>query len=302
MNAPLVSGGANSVVARPVTLQDLLGKFPSSQFLAEYLHRLPLALSSAGRPISHLGTWLTVESLVTTSSADVMIVRSGQLYPRERPVDVATVKELSENGYTIVIRHAELHLSQIANLAKIFSNTFRAAVDVQVFATPPDSFGFSWHYDAEDVFIFQCAGEKEYWLRKNTVNPWPLEETLPKDMRYERETMPLLRVVLQPGDLLYIPCGYWHKAKTTRCAGIAISLAVGVMSRSAADIINLLRNELLKSLVWRQRLPVTNDSEPNDSARVRETTQHILGQLAADLSSTLNSSKFFERIIEEFRL
>ncbi len=77
----------------------------------------------------------------------------------------------------------------------------------------PGTPGFSWHYDAEDVFIIQTAGEKEYSLRKNTVNPWPLEETLPADMQYERELMPLMRVLLRGGDLLYIPCGYWHKAE-----------------------------------------------------------------------------------------
>jgi ribosomal protein L16 Arg81 hydroxylase len=209
---------------------------------------------------------------------------------------------LSADGYTIVIRHCELHDPRIAGLAKIFSETFRAPVDVHVYATPPGSFGFSWHYDAEDVFIFQCAGEKEYWLRKNTVNPWPLEETLPTDMRYEREIMPLMRVILRAGDLLYIPCGYWHRAQTTTCAETAISLAVGVMSRSAIDVFDLLRKEVLHSLVWRQRLPIPDESRSDDSDPTLDTLRHVLEQLAADASSTLKSKSFLNHVQEVFKI
>src|SRR5690606_27495317 len=114
---------------------------------------------------------------------------------------------------------------------------------------PPGRFGFGWHYDAEEVFILQTVGQKEYSLRKNTVNPWPLEETLPQGMRYEREVMPLMRCLLQAGDWLYLPSGYWHKAEARE---LSLSLAVGVMAPAAISILDRLREELLQSLVWRQ--------------------------------------------------
>ena len=41
--------------------------------------------------------------------------------------------------------------------------------------------------------LCSASGRKTYSLRKNTVNPWPLEETLPADMKYEREIMPLMQ-------------------------------------------------------------------------------------------------------------
>ena len=31
-------------------------------------------------------------------------------------------------------------------------------------------YGFSWHYDFEDVFIAQTDGAKEYFFRENTVD------------------------------------------------------------------------------------------------------------------------------------
>jgi hypothetical protein len=165
------------------------------------------------------------------------------------------------------------------------------------------------------VFIIQTAGEKEYSLRKNTVNPWPLEETLPDDMRYEREQTPLMRVRLRAGDLLYIPCGWWHKAEARGWrlgAGdleskhpspqtlapspheTAISLAIGVMSRSAMDVYDFVRKRLVDSLVWRQRLPLPGSALSREE--LEATYAHVFKQLASDLARTFADP----RLVGEF--
>lgn len=98
-----------------------------------------------------------------------------------------------------------------------------------------------------------------------------------------------MRVSLEAGDMLYIPCGYWHRAQAVESNENAISLAVGVMSRSAMDLFDFLRDDLRHSLVWRQRLPVSDDS----AAR-----QHLVAQLSADLSRTLRDPAFLTRAFE----
>lgn len=72
-----------------------------------------------------------------------------------------------------------------------------------------------------------------YELRKNTVNPLPLEETTPEDMHYEREIMPLWKCTLSPGDWLYIPSGYWHRAKAVTSS---TSIALGVKPVTGIDV------------------------------------------------------------------
>jgi len=117
-------------------------------------------------------------------------------------------------------------------------------------------------------------------------------------MRYEREQMPLMRVLLRAGDLLYIPCGYWHRAQATECSDVAISLAVGVMSPSAVDIFDLLREEILESLAWRQRLPLPGTGPSAEMNGANEAYQHLLKQLATDISQTLTSREFLSRVLE----
>jgi 50S ribosomal protein L16 3-hydroxylase len=283
----------------PINVQELLGDFPLKKFVDEHLHRIPLALPGVGQGVQHLGTWTCLAPMLASPGADLMVVRQGQRYECASPRDLASAQALCAEGCTLLIRHAEQHHADVCALAKAFEHTFCGPVNVHVYATPPASFGFSWHYDAEDVFIVQTTGEKEYFLRKNTVNPWPLEETLPADMQYEREIMPLMRVVLRAGDLLYIPCGYWHRAQTTNCAEVAISLAIGVMSRAAIDIFNMLRSELVNSLVWRQRLPVTCDGGTQQGDALKDAYRHILQQLAHDVSSTLTSPPFLDAVVSQ---
>jgi 50S ribosomal protein L16 3-hydroxylase len=140
----------------------------------------------------------------------------------------------------------------------------------------------------------QTAGEKEYFLRKNTVNPWPLEETIPADMRYERELMPLMRVVLRSGDLLYIPCGYWHRAQVPAGSEVALSLSIGVMSKSATNVLDLLRPRLTESLLWRQRLPVTKHLSDKEGEGIY---LRLMGELAKDITKELTKPAFVRELM-----
>ena len=271
-------------------LQAVFGKLAVSKFVDEHLHRLPLALVGSAEGVRACGTWDALDAMLASVEADVLFVRGGEQYQGETPRGAVAVRALCDEGYTLRIRHAERHHAGVAELAAAFWTAFRGAVDVQAFATPAGQPGLSWHYDAEDVFIIQTAGEKEYSLRKNTVNPWPLEETLPADMRYEREVMPLMRVLLKAGDLLYIPCGWWHKAQSPPGAETAISLAVGVMSRSAMDFYDFLRPKLVESLVWRQRLPVGDDGD----ARWQTAVEQLAGEFAKIVQDLRVRREFLE--------
>ena len=94
------------------------------------------------------------------------------------------------------------------------------------FATPDQSQAFGWHYDLEEVFIIQVQGCKEYTVRQNTLNPWPVWDNLPAEMRYDRETARVrLTCRLEAGDWLYIPSCWWHIAQPQTAS---IHLSVGV--------------------------------------------------------------------------
>jgi ribosomal protein L16 Arg81 hydroxylase len=280
-----------------MNLQTLLGSIPKQRFVAEHFHRLPLALAGGAAPLIPLGSWDVLGTILACEGVDLLIVRDGQQYAGCDPTNLEAAQGLSREGYTIVVRHAERHHAALRDLAATFEEDFRAAVDVHLYVTPAGGRGFSWHYDAEDVFILQTSGRKEYSLRKNTVQPWPLVETIPDDLRYPAEIMPLMRVVLAAGDWLYIPCGYWHKADASVSEETAISLAIGVMSPTAIEVYDHLRTRLLDSLLWRQRLPIRGAASPHSSDELMSLHRDLFHQLAADLNGLLHDDEFLQSFL-----
>ncbi len=282
-------------------IDELLQPIGLERFLAEYFHRLPLALSGAVTHQLPLITWSKFVSILRSPDVDWMAAQSGSQRSVPRQADRETLETLIGEGCTVLVRHAERHDEMLRNLASDFGLTFRAPVDLHVYATPPKHYGFSWHYDPEDVFLLQVNGEKEFALRKNTVHPWPVGEAIPVDMQYEREVMPLMRARLRAGDLLYVPCGYWHRGMAASGDETAVSISIGLASRTALDLLDQLRPQLLESLIFRQRLPLAATSDPDaiESQSLKTTYRHLLAQVACELSSLLQSESLLKQLVQE---
>jgi ribosomal protein L16 Arg81 hydroxylase len=139
------------------------------------------------------------------------------------------------NGESIVIRHSEHAHRIIETLANSFINQFGKAVNIHVYATPAGNEGFDWHYDCEDVFVIQSSGQKEFYLMQNREVTLTHQDSVPKSYEdfKQRSIGPEIRCLLKAGDFLYIPRGYWHKA---RAITDSFHLSVGI---------NIVENQLL---------------------------------------------------------
>jgi ribosomal protein L16 Arg81 hydroxylase len=187
-----------------------------------------------------------------------------------------------------LVRHAERQDAELQKLAQGFAQEFLAPVDVHLYATPQNAFGFGWHYDVEDVFILQLEGTKEYSLRKNTVNPWPVLDNMPRDLRYERELMPLMKCELAAGDWLYIPNGYWHKGDSKTDS---MSLAVGIMAATGLDVLEFARKRLVESIRWRQRLPMFGEE-------VSHGMEDMISELGRELGELFSDPAFLRQFVQ----
>jgi 50S ribosomal protein L16 3-hydroxylase len=276
-------------------LDDLFGEQSPDDFLENHYLRLPYSRPGGCHTFGEMGSWSALERLVADPNADVIVGREGQSWNGERPRDLASIRELLAAGYTIGIRHADRCDSPLETLAAKFRATFHAPIDVHVYCTPAGQPGFGWHYDAEEVFVLQTEGEKEWRLRKNTVNPWPLIETIPANQHYEREIMPAMACQLVADDWLYIPAGYWHR---TEAGANSISLSVGVRSAAAIDIYDFLRPYLLQSLLWRQRLRGLVGS-PVSSEETVHQLQDLFANLGRDLTELLSREDVLRAFVEK---
>jgi ribosomal protein L16 Arg81 hydroxylase len=277
-------------------IEELLGPVPRAVFVEDHYLKLPFARAAGCRHLTALGSWEVVARLLAQPEADVLVGREGQRRKGSRPTSLDELRPLLAEGNTLGIRHAERHAPGLAELADRFRRDFQAPVDIHLYCTPAGQPGLGWHYDAEDVFVLQTEGSKEWLLRKNTVNPWPLVETLPTDMRHEREIMPVLRCTLLAGDWLYIPAGYWHR---TQAGAESLSLSVGVLSASALDVFDFLRRHLLTSLRWRQRLPTSGEASPLPPDELLQCYRALFADLGEDLKDLLGQEEVVRSFLKD---
>jgi ribosomal protein L16 Arg81 hydroxylase len=280
-----------------MSLRQLLGDAVPS-FIDQFYTKLPHSQAGSAAALCELGSWEVLAKALSSPNADTMVVRRDQRYDGAAPQTIADARRLVGEGYTLLVKHAERHDERLAELSRGFATDLAGEVNIHIYCTPAEQYGFAWHYDAEEVFIVQTTGRKEYSLRKNTVNPWPLEETLPADMKYEREIMPLMKCQLDAGDWLYIPSGYWHMAAASETA---ISLAIGVMPRTGIDLLDALRPHLQDSLLWRQRLPVMGAAARLDEEQPQAVLMAVAEQLGEDFKRLLAQPGFLQEFISRIR-
>lgn len=212
-------------------IEKWLGATPLADFRSSHYQRTPLAQPDSARAAAPYLTWQTFADLLTApTDPDVMVVREGKLLDLPRPRNREEFMNMFSGGCSFVIREAERHDAAIRAVAEGFEAELGGLTTVQVFVTPPESHGFGWHYDCEEVFIAQTSGTKEYFLRQNTVNPEPTVDAMPHDMQYQLETSQVLACTLAAGDLLYIPRGWWHMG---RALEPSLGISVGVLSDAA---------------------------------------------------------------------
>jgi hypothetical protein len=205
-------------------------------FARTHLDVGPFARPGAARASVATFQWDTLDALLReqgeAEGLDLLCVARGALVEAPAPRSLAALRELMAVGTGIVIRRAERASPELARLAAALAEDLtgdpRAEAHIQLFVTPGGTNGFGWHYDFEQVFIVQTAGSKDYYFRRNTVDPHRPRQTRPDFSVFRQEKSPIAAARLLAGDWLYIPARWWHVAQ---CLEDSLSVSIGVFTK-----------------------------------------------------------------------
>ncbi|HYD62327.1 MAG TPA: cupin domain-containing protein [Noviherbaspirillum sp.] len=135
---------------------------------------------------------------------------------------------------------------------------------------------FGKHWDTHDVFAVQLHGRKRWQLFKPTLE-LPLSGQTSKDVKGECPADPVLDIILEAGDVLYIPRGWWHCA--TPIGEETFHVAIGVHPAFITDYIAWLCSyKLPQYLSCRHSLSFVHDNQE----RVRAAAQDVGAALASE--------------------
>jgi hypothetical protein len=143
--------------------------------------------------------------------------------------DFAKLNRLHLGGATVVVNQVYGFSGPVNRIKVDLERLLRRTVGVNCYATPANAQGFARHVDSHDVIVMQLQGRKH----------WELFDRAPRaEDRYTMEgfepSTPPEQRLLSPGDVLYIPAGFVHAAKSGRKES-SLHITIGFSSSEAAD-------------------------------------------------------------------
>jgi ribosomal protein L16 Arg81 hydroxylase len=123
-------------------------------------------------------------------------------------------------GATIILNDAQKGIPKLAKACIGLEQELKISLQSNLYITPPNSQGFTAHYDPHDIISLQIAGTKDWRI-------YDSGENLPTKVNPFRETPKLLcEFQRQPGDLLYIPRGVVHEASSSDTATVHVNFSL----------------------------------------------------------------------------
>ena len=141
-------------------------------------------------------------------------------------IDVASAISAFASGATVVLQALHHTHPPLAAFCRLLEAELEQPVQANAYFTPRGSQGLPVHHDTHDVFCLQVAGRKR-WLVYEPALELPL-----RNQRYRPELgepgEPVLDLVLEPGDMLYMPRGWLHEALTSDEDSLHLTIGVNV--------------------------------------------------------------------------
>ena len=202
-------------------------------------------------------------------------------------LDAAALTRELRNGSTLVLDAVDELYRPVTRLTESLETMFRVRVQVNAYAGWRTSHGFDLHWDDHDVFILQVAGRK-HWKIYGTTRLYPLARDI--DPAPQPPDNVLWQGLLEDGDLLYIPRGWWHVA--TPLDEPTLHLTVGVNNPTGADFLAWFVDRLRASEIVRRDIPHLKSRETRAvygeglrAALTAEWNEGIIDEFLADLDA-----------------
>jgi Cupin superfamily protein len=169
-------------------------------------------------------------------------------------------------GATIVLQALHLSWHPAALYCRALEQRLGCPVQANAYWTPASAAGFGLHHDTHDVFVLQVAGRKR-WAVHEPVLELPL-----KSQRWSADLgepgPPVLEVTLEPGDTLYLPRGWLHRAATSDDE--SLHLTIGVHPPTRLDALRAALDRCADDVEFRRSLPADGALDPGLLERLAE--------------------------------
>lgn len=253
---------------------DILAPTAPEEFFQDIRYRKPLHVQGAADKFASVMSWEALTALInqTTiwSASTLQLVQDGRKLEAPEycvpganrdgaPVMVPEIEKVRgwlRQGASMVCNDIDQLSPGMKAAAGALERALGCKVQANLYCSWKAHQGFGSHYDTHEVFAIHVAGEKTWKIYgKHFEDPisHPYFKTFGHEF-HEKHKGPISQTVsMKPGDLLYIPRGWYHDALATSEA--TIHVAFGATGPIGLDLFPMLFERAVKDPLFRTNLP-----------------------------------------------
>ena len=287
-----------------------IAPMPVDEFLGDYLGRRPvhiragessaraglLTLDRLGELMSVLPHWTEDTLKLIINSRPVF----GDHYLAEpkpgasaaRRADPAKVHVFLRIGASLVANSLEDVDPGIRQIVAMLGDQFAATTGANAYCSFKDVQAFNSHCDLHEVFAVHLEGEKVWRIYENRAEA-PVEPLEGDDAQHiidRAKGQVMMTAHMRPGDLLYIPRGYFHDALASSDASLHLTFAVAPLY--GRYLFRLLEELTTRDPDFRAYLA---DGREGSGADLRAELDRLAGKVADLLRSPLFADQLTAR-------
>ena len=193
-------------------------------------------------------------------------------------------KHLNE-GASLIIDRCNSYFTEIERVVQYLSKELKCRSSANLYASWTSTSSFGMHFDNHDVIAVQIEGSKKWKIHLPT-HPYPMLSE--KSFDYAApQGEPYKEVVLNQGDAIYLPAGYWHNVETISDRSLHISMPI--IRPRKIDVIRCIFDSLIGYPEMRMPVSLTKSCSDNE----------YLQQILKDCIGNANVSDWEDSVIEE---
>ena len=178
-------------------------------------------------------------------------------------------------GATLVLDCVEELAPKVRQLARSFRDVLHAGNYVNLYAGWHSQNGLDLHWDSQEIMVLQLSGRKRWQIfRPTRLNPLPDDIDVPP----RPAGSPVWDGMLEDGDMLYIPRGWWHVAFPV--GEPSLHLTVATVLPNGTDLLQWLISRLRRHEAVRGDLPGLDD--PGAQAAYLRILRPLLAEALTD--------------------
>lgn len=191
--------------------------------------------------------------------------------------NVAAIERLMASGGSLVLYGFDPFAPRATQACGAMAEALGEKVIVSAVATTGSGGALDPHFDKGDVLVLQVEGRKRWVLRAD-----PVPEAIPgmSGALPEPAAPTLVDVILEPGDLFFVPAGYIHHCEN--CSERSLHLAFLIYPLTAPRVIELLFRAMMEDPAARRAFRELADDPAAHEAALREAVVARLHGIAFD--------------------